>query len=192
LTYAGALLAHRDDRRLAERSLHVHQIRREFHKQLRLLWEQHPALKARFKNWQDHGFLDQHIFTSEGFCWFPMVTERNYLTCALNILLLRPGAPGEVPHDVDNRLKTIFDALRKAKGPYELGIGTNAGQQAPGANENLFYVLLEDDKLITHVAVTTDTLLEPVPDIPPETSVRLVIDVIVRPYFTEWYNLEFA
>src|SRR5882672_5427056 len=27
-------------------------------------------------------------------------------------------------HDVDNRLKTIFDALRMAKGPNELGGGT--------------------------------------------------------------------
>jgi hypothetical protein len=41
---------------------------------------------------------------------------------------------------------------------------------------------LEDDKLITHIAVTTDALLEPVPGVPQDEAVRLVIDVTIRPY----------
>jgi hypothetical protein len=49
LTYAGKLLAHRDDKRLEQRKLHVHDIRREFHKQLAKLWNDHPIL-SNLKN----------------------------------------------------------------------------------------------------------------------------------------------
>src|ERR1700730_3830664 len=95
-------------------------------------------------------------------------------------LFVNDGAPGDVLTDIDNRLKTLFDALRKAKGPQELGAGTSSGQVAPDADEKPFYVLLEDDKLITDVAVTTDMLLQPVPDTPPAEAVRLVIEVTIR------------
>ncbi len=192
LTYAGKLLSHRDDGKLPQRSLHVHDIRREFQKQLRMVWAEHPALKARLDNWKQHNKLDEQIFTAEGFHWFPMVTERNYLVCALNILMLRPGPPAQVVHDVDNRLKTIFDALRKAKGPLELGLNTPSGKQVPSLDEDPFYVLLENDNLITHVSVTSDMLLEPIKNVSDDTAVRLVIDVVIRPYFTELYNMEFA
>jgi hypothetical protein len=37
--------------------------------------------------------------------------------------MLREGQPGRVLYDIDNRLKTLFDALRIAKGPNELSIG---------------------------------------------------------------------
>jgi hypothetical protein len=60
----------------------------------------------------------------------------------------------------------VFDALRKARGPSELGASTSKGQQTPEDDENPFYVLLEDDLLITHVSVTTDLLLQPVPNSP--------------------------
>lgn len=104
------------------------------------------------------------------------------LICELDILMLREGEPGQALHDVDNRLKTLFDALRKAHGPEELGVRTPEGQRVPGNGENPFYTVLEDDKLITHIGVTTDTLLEPVPDVPPEHAVRLVLNVTIRPY----------
>jgi hypothetical protein len=52
----------------------------------------------------------------------------------------------------------------------------------PADNEDPFYVLLEDDKLITDISVTTDTMLEPVPSVRPDEAVRLVIGVAIRPY----------
>jgi hypothetical protein len=45
-------------------------------------------------------------------------------------------------HDVDNRLKTIFDALRMAKGPNELGGGTTQGMQRPTSDEDPFFVVM--------------------------------------------------
>ena len=122
----------------------------------------------------------------------PLVNEGNGLICALDILLLRDGKPGKTLTDLDNRLKTIFDALRMPSGPQELGADTDRGQQTPAAGENPFYVVLEDDKFITHLSVTTDTLLEPIPDVPVENAVSIVINVTVRPYDMQVKTVAFA
>jgi hypothetical protein len=106
--------------------------------------------------------------------------------------MLRPGRPGKVMHDVDNRLKTLFDALRMPSGPSELGAGTSKGQVGPTPDQDPFYVLLEDDKFITHLAVTTDMLLDPVPGVPPDTAVRLVLNVTVRPYMAYQENVGYG
>ncbi len=55
--------------------------------------------------------------------------------------------------DIDARLKTIFDALRLPKNLDE------AGGVGPQTDENPFFCLLEDDKLISEIKVTTDSLL---------------------------------
>ena len=82
--------------------------------------------------------------------------------------------------------------LRMAQNSQELGHSTSAGKQEPESEERPFYVLLQDDKLITHVAVTSDMLLEPVEKVSPDESVRLVINVTVRPYNTTLDNMEFG
>lgn len=50
--------------------------------------------------------------------------------------------------DIDNRLKTLFDALRLPNQTNEL-----VGYDNPAPDENPFFCLLEDDSLITHVSV---------------------------------------
>jgi hypothetical protein len=168
--------------------LHIHSIRKTFHKQLAELWRTHPVLlkrAAQTPDWLQH-------FAHDGFNWRPLVTERNGLICRLDILLLRHGPPGEVIYDIDNRVKTVFDALRKARSPDELGAGTPQGQQTPAPDEHPFFVLAEDDRLITHVAVTSDMLLEPVPDVPQSEAARLIVGVTIRPYDTHMDNLAFA
>jgi hypothetical protein len=190
LTYEGELLAHRDDARLPERCLHVHSIRKKFHEQLKNLWEQHPVLdKKRYARLGMVGAQPFQDFDREGFIRRPLVTDSNGLICALDVLMLREGAPGRGLQDVDNRLKTIFDALRMPKGPQELGVGTQQGKVSPASNENPFLVLLEDDRLITHVSVTTDMLLEMFPKVTPGNGVRLFITVTVRPYDVHMENL---
>ena len=192
LTYAGRLLAARNDKRVLERSLHVHSLRKHFHAQLKELWAVHPVL---VKESEAHVGLvagAEQRFNSEGFTWLPIITKHNGLICRLDVLMLRHGNPGNVLFDIDNRLKTLFDALKIPLGPRELGEGTSAGKQVPQDSEDPFYVLLENDNLITHVGVTSDRLLEPVLGIPADEAVRLVIDVTVRPYDVHMENLAFT
>jgi len=96
------------------------------------------------------------------FTFVPLVNPRVDLIAELDIVLLRPEPPGSIitqSGDIDNRLKTLFDALRMPHNLAELPQG-----EAPAPDEPRFYVLLEDDNLIQHVAVRTDRLLEPTVD----------------------------
>lgn len=92
-----------------------------------------------------------------GFRFANLVCEQLRLIAELDIILLKPEPPGHVithAGDIDNRLKTLFDALRMPKGANEIPAGDK-----PREEEAPFFCLLEDDNLITRVAVTTDRLL---------------------------------
>jgi hypothetical protein len=76
----------------------------------------------------------------------------------LDILFLRRDGPGSLIKsggDIDNRLKVLFDGLRMPQGSEEL-----CGD-SPCQDEDPFYCLLEDDKLISKVQVETNWLLTP-------------------------------
>jgi hypothetical protein len=156
---------------------------------LKKLWNDHPVLQqikrdgSSVELYVGRGAppLNQ-IFRHDGFNWLPMVTSANGLICKIDVLMLREGQPGHVLFDMDNRLKTLFDALRKAGSPEELGASASSGIITPRPDEDPFYVVLEDDRLITHLSVTSDTLLEPVPHVPQDEAVRLVLDITIRPY----------
>jgi len=76
----------------------------------------------------------------------------------LDIALYRPGAPGGIFHgsgvDIDNRLKTLFDALQPPAANHALGNPT------PTEPEPIC-CLLVDDQQITRVNVETHELLAP-------------------------------
>ena len=93
-----------------------------------------------------------------GYRFVPLVNNLDGIACALDILFLRRDEPGSLIKgggDIDNRIKVLFDALRMPKGYQEL-----EGFQ-PATDESPFFCLLEDDRLITEVKVTTDRLLTP-------------------------------
>jgi hypothetical protein len=50
--------------------------------------------------------------------------------------------------------------------------------------------LLEDDKLVSHVSVSTDVLLEPVED--QINDARLFLDIKITPYAVNLENLSYA
>lgn len=201
LTYEGTLLgASRKD----TRARHKHEIRKAFHKQLRRLWEVNPYLRdgqpvtfAHGKNpfsGTAHGTtLTEWLaprYSRCGYRFVPLVREELSLICAIDILFLRPGSPGSVlgiGGDIDNRMKTIFDALRLPANTDELG-----GYLTPEDGEDPFFCLLEDDRLITHAAIETDTLLEPVRDASGVNDSRLVIRVRIRPYDFNPSNMSFG
>jgi hypothetical protein len=111
--------------------------------------------------------------------YFPLVRKSLALHCGLKILFLRNDEPGRVIQggDLDNRLKTLFDALC-----------VPTIDQAAGApqGEDVIHCLLEDDALISKVEVQTEKLLLPLEG--SKTQVRLVIEADIRVTQSRNYN----
>jgi len=109
-----------------------------------------------------------------GKTFIPLLTAHRGLACALDILFLRRDAPGRVIQggDIDNRLKVLFDGLRI---PVDCGEIPNSW--IPEENEKPLFCLLDDDKIITTLNVTTDRLLSPMGDGEAVNDVELIIKV---------------
>jgi hypothetical protein len=158
-----------------------HEIRKKLHPQLKELWKLFPFLSKNI----DMDFF-QRNFDRHGFRFRPLVIRQHEIVnrtvqergihwahrCALDILFLRQGASGKLISngDIDNRIKVLFDGLRLVKDLHELD--DDASPEMP--NEDPFYVLLEDDELITEFKVTTDRLLAPLEN---PRDVMLIIHV---------------
>jgi hypothetical protein len=219
LTYEGELRPGQRDPdsgqwdRLAEHKQHI---RKCFHRQLKYLWQtnrflrdhkMHPAAYNN-PNWvtyptsgaswgddkSDYRPMFEVIannFRENGYSFVPLIRSELSLICSLNILFLRRDIPGSVVSagDLDNRIKTLIDALRRPQSANEL-----RGNETPGDGEDPFYCLLEDDKLVTQLSVETDTLLEPPTEgsVEQHRQVRLIITVELKPYDVTMFNLSFA
>lgn len=189
LTYEGLLLgASRSD----TRAKHKHEIRKAFHPQLKRLWHVTPQLVGmrvpptelievnyHQKKSQSRVEALADRFANVGYNFVPLVTKDLEVSfCGIDILMLRTDPPGSLIQsgDIDNRLKTIFDALRMPIDKNEMG-----GYTSPDVNEQPFYCLLEDDRLITKATVETDVLLQGVHSPLDANDVRLVIKVTIQP-----------
>lgn len=134
---------------------HKQFLRRTFNKQLSHLWETSP-LNEQAGDYLDPSYelsvvkqIDEWTFTS-------IVNEKNHLIAELDILVLNPETPGSVitsGGDIDNRMKTLLDALSI---PQSNQIPDN---DEPLADEQQFHCLLEDDHLVTSLKITVDHLL---------------------------------
>ena len=204
LTYEGPLGATQGNEVGSLRSPKLqqkHEIRQRFHLQLKRLWDFTPFLKTGGRSGpsalvtedspispHDVGLLAAK-YSLYGWNFVPLVTEELNLICGLDILFLRQSAPGQLVSggDLDNRLKTLFDALRipEANERY-------ADRVPDDPDEKPFYCLLADDKLITKVSLETDQLLELVDSGPNADDVRLVITVRLRPYEIHLGNMQFG
>lgn len=163
---------------------HKHEIRKHFHEQLKVLWQQKPL--NRFTHYlqaeppevmkaDGQGGWTSLIRKRGPFEFAPLVSEQLKLVAGLDVYLLQPSEPGMIvtqSADIDNRLKTLFDALQM---PDE---NQTPEDEVPGMEETPFYCVLENDRLITKVSIETGRLLEPVEKL---SEVRLFIKVTVRP-----------
>ena len=158
LSYRGPLRANRgpDDK---------HRLRRHFHVQLKALWGQLPlsGYVHSMLQWPavegGVSLLEEH----HGFLFAPLVSSKIHFVANLDLLLLRPEPPGTLltkAGDLDNRIKTLLDALKMPHEPTALPKGA-----APSSDETPFYCLLQDDALITGMTIRTDRLLEPTTDL---------------------------
>ena len=195
-----------------------HAIRKDIHQQLKQLWEVNPDLKMRSEPhsilnapkaegvpgqtgyqvttaaaiqrpslWETLG----NEFRRCNYRFVPLVSNHLRLTCSLDVLLLWRDkiVPIGPTGDIDNRLKTLFDALQVPQSCSDV--------DPPAQNDDFLFVLLEDDNLITDVRVTTDRLLTPYVATPgpgashPENVVHLVINVKVHPGIVLFDNVAF-
>src|SRR5687768_1668625 len=145
LTYRGPLFTTQGEPRNGQKApprlaSHKHDMRKQFHKQLKVLWQynrflsnmrkvappDHPKhSKTMAGPLYDIPLLEwlAHEHRSHGFRFVPMVYESAFLLCSLDVLFLRRDPPGSVisAGDIDNRLKTLIDALRIPLSLSELG-----------------------------------------------------------------------
>jgi hypothetical protein len=197
LTYSGLLLG---SNKADTRAKHKQEIRKVFHRQLKRFWAHHPMLRVAtairpgpfLRQPPDPRTLVQQRsddFARNGYKFVPLTTANMSLHCSLSILFLRPDIPGALlsSGDLDNRLKTLFDALRMPQSKDELG-----GYDVPEADEDPFFCLLQDDGLIANVSVSTDMLLEDVEGAYDKNHARLVVTVSIRPYMVTMHNLDFS
>jgi hypothetical protein len=178
LLYEGQLLSSNTGNGDALRR-NKHAIRKQLHKQLKAFWETNHALQhikqlPDARGWSgDMGMrTDKSDFTRGGINFIPLVSTRFHLVCSLDILFLRREPPGAVVQggDVDNRINTLFDALRIPEGDSDITEGI-------AEDEKPFYCLLQDDRLVTELKVTTDRLFRPTPEGHAKNDVVLVIAV---------------
>lgn len=185
LTYSGPLKASGDAKT-------KHEIRQQLHPQLKTLWATHQALEQKSK-WVVQPLADDDaneegdgtlLKTIDGKTFATLVHPNLKVYAELDILLLRPEAPGAVVShsgDIDNQLKTLFDALRRPTDISEI-----PARWSPSEDENPLHCLLEDDKLITRVNVETDRLLRPTTD---TRVVDIAIRVTIKGFTATWGNL---
>jgi len=181
LYYRGALKGNGDPRA-------KHDLRKIVHQQLKILWEQFPLLEVRSDLLSPNPRPGEVslLVSRGGFNFAPLVSEKFRVFAELKITLLRPGPPGSIlapGGDIDNRLKTLFDAL-KVPEPGALPAGAS-----PAPDEDPFFCLMEDDKLIHAVSVSTDQLLDSAAT---RADVVLLIYVKTRVAGMTWGNAIFA
>lgn len=199
LIYQGKLLAEKwsytDE---YARAVDKQRLRKHFHHQLRELWKQHPDLRRQAeqtfrvvdsgwakstvpvvpgqhgKTWLEH-IADS--WSRLGTRFVPLVSEPGGFTCSLDILFLRRGHPGDLISsygDIDSRIKVLLDGLRMPERVQELG-----GLPIE-ADENPFFCLLQDDKLITSLSVTTDRLLTPLEKNEQTNDVQVIVHATIN------------
>ena len=169
LVYQGKLRSNGD-------AAHKQEVRRALHPQLKALWN-YPPLDAN-RSWleDEPDANDVSIIQKLGdFRFAPLVCNALKLVAELDVVMLRPSAPGALLRqggDVDNQLKTLFDALRCPENHYEIPPG-----DAPREGEDPLFCLLDDDERITDLRVSVDRLLAA----PEDGSVHVMVFVKTRP-----------
>jgi len=144
-------------------------IRRQLHRQLAELWTHEPL-----KNMRNAAEPDGAHFENVGGYGFTSVVHDVFkLRAELDVLLLREAAAagGVLSNaDIDNQLKTLFDALSCPRQSQQVPEGWQ-----PGDTERPLHCLLQDDRYITRVNVESERWL----DAPDRQHVRLFIRVRV-------------
>ncbi|MDR1207556.1 MAG: hypothetical protein LBK26_04045 [Rickettsiales bacterium] len=137
-----------------KRAQHITDIRMKFHPQLKKLVEHSPwnnLQKYMMPAPSKSPVNTRHV---GGIDFNPIITPALKLLCELDVQLLHPEVVGIARADIDNRMKTLLDALRCPQNEHEIG-----ENQPKGIGP--VYTLLDDDHLVTRLSVNTSHFLAP-------------------------------
>lgn len=107
--------------------------------------------------------------------YIPLVERNKHVEADIAVRLLRRDDPASLfvsGGDLDNRMKTLFDALQTPQSPQECG----EGLPAEGEVRRPLYTVVEDDRLITGLTVRSERWLTD-GDV---DEVLVVLDVTLR------------
>ena len=138
------------------RSQHLQDIRDVLSPQLKRLSEISPynEIKAKLEK------KGKAIKTVGGVKFFPLITPDLNLLAELDIQILHPELLGTPRADIDNRMKTLLDALKRPQSEHEIAEHMN--------RNDVCYTLLDDDHLVTKMTINTSHLLYRENDFPPK------------------------
>ncbi|HTR26216.1 MAG TPA: RusA family crossover junction endodeoxyribonuclease [Terriglobales bacterium] len=169
LTYDGLLLSSTDKH---ARVKNKNQIRFDLDKQLYEVW-----LAGSFKRFQlEENHMYEAALQFGDIVFVPLLARKMNASCRLEIQFLRTEHAGEITHggDLDNRMKTLLDALRLPQNDSEI-VAELADQKF--GDERPCVCLLEDDALVTELIIRTRRIMKPMP----KNHVRLVISAEFNP-----------
>jgi len=163
-----------------KRKDHKHDLRRHFHKQLKELWKL-PQL-SEFRDSlivpEPDAVETRTLLRRVGQYHFaPLIGSYFHLVASLELVMLRAEPEGRIfvrSGDIDNRLKTLLDALKVPND--EAALPDNV---SPSSAESPFFCLLEDDSLVTNVDIQTAHWLEP--EVQDSDEVVLLLRIRTKP-----------
>lgn len=124
------------------------------------------------------------VKTLRGRQYLPLVGTGSHLEADLSVLLLRRDDPASLfvsGGDLDNRMKTLFDALQTPQSAQECG----EPPAFDGDARPPVYTVVEDDRLITGLSVRSERWLTD----GDADEVLVVLDVTLRVTKVTWKNL---
>lgn len=170
-----------------------HDIRQQFHEQLRHMYQSHPFLRSFYSTYikcrdepaiaeQKKNLPKFFVPVPRGeFVFLPLVTAAQVMVCELDILFLRNEKRGRLfkyPNnssgDLDNRLKLVIDALTV---PNMGKVEQLSASALPTPDQAPFCCLLEDDALVTAIRIESQRLLRPLSD---PAEVEMIVRVTTK------------
>jgi hypothetical protein len=130
-----------------------------------------------------------NCMNSKGYRWVPLTLSQYSVSCEIDMLMLFTSPEQAGPKnfgDLDNRVKTVIDALKQPD-PDSI-----SHCPAPGKGDDPFFVLYNDDKVVSKLTVETDNLYRPRMTHHQEKPILLTVNVTLRPYNVNMFNLMFA
>ncbi|MCL2439175.1 MAG: hypothetical protein FWD15_01540 [Alphaproteobacteria bacterium] len=129
-----------------KRSKHINEIRKVLSPQLKRLTEITPYSIIKEKLMKN----ERGVRCIGGVKYFPIITPELNLLAELDIQILHPELLETPRADIDNRLKTLMDALKRPQSSHEV-CDDNKGK--------MMYTLLDDDHMVKGLSINTTHLL---------------------------------